>query len=73
VPKDSTLYWTVTDDGYGNVPFGVTGEPSDPLSGDMLYVNSEARSGKSQVYADTYHAVDVISVGDWTLTIKPND
>ena len=63
VPTDSTLTWTCDGD-----IFSVRGESSLGI-----FVNSQAHSGDSAVAAGTYTGVLVNAIGNWTITIAPNE
>lgn len=64
VPTASTLEWTCSR----CITFGVNNNPSD--SG-TISIGSNAASGSSAVDAGTYHDVQVISDGNWTIKIVP--
>lgn len=60
VSQDSKLEWT-NDGGF----FGVLSDDGG------ISISSEAADGESAVPAGTYNDVEVIAVGDWTITIGP--
>ena len=62
VPHDSTLRWTVSG---GAILIGSDIGPG----GASLNVGSQSPSGESAVQSGTYRNVQVISTGDWTLSI----
>jgi hypothetical protein len=64
VPSASTIDWSCS----GCSTFGVSNSPSD--SG-TISIGSSAASGSSAVDAGTYHDVQVISDGNWTIKIAP--
>ncbi len=64
VPTASTIEWTCS----GCSAFGVSNNPSD--SGAII-IDSNAASGSSAVDAGTYHDVQVIPDGNWTIKIVP--
>jgi hypothetical protein len=60
VPNDSTLVWTDDGDVF---------DLNDDSYG--IYVNSQGRSGTTDVPAGTYNHVTVNAVGNWTIKIVP--
>lgn len=60
----STIAWTCS----GCAAFAFTSAPSGTTA---IAISSNARSGTSQIAAGSYPNAQIISNGDWTITVTP--
>ena len=64
ISQPSTLHWHASE-GF----FGITGATSQYEH--SIAISSKASSGESAVEPGTYHEVNVLASGEWSITISP--